>query len=67
MHLARCIFIEGKSHGIQNNVVMCSKCNRVFEVNLAPGRMALTSDVTAKYPQAKPKKPGGLFGKLFGK
>ena len=46
---------------------MCSKCNRVFEVNLAPGRMALTSDVTAKYLQVKPKKPGGLFGKLFGK
>ena len=30
-------------------------------------RMTLTGDVTAKYPQVKPKKPGGLFGKLFGK
>ena len=46
---------------------MCGKCQRVFEVNLAPGRMALTNDVTAKHPQVKPKKPGGLFGKLFGK
>ena len=55
-----------KSHGIQDNVVMCDKCNRVFEVNLAPGRMARAADVTAKYPQIQPKKPGGLFGKLFG-
>ena len=56
-----------KSHNIQDNVVMCDKCHRVFEVNLAPGRMTLTSDVTAKYPQIKAKKPGELFGKLFGK
>lgn len=56
-----------KSHNIQDNVVMCDKCNRVFEVNLVPGRMILTDDVTAKYPQVKPKKPGRLFGKLFGK
>jgi len=56
-----------KSHNIQDNVVMCDKCNRVFEVNLVPGRMTLTSDVTAKYPQVRPKKPGGLFVKLFGK
>jgi len=46
---------------------MCKKYNRVFEVNLVPGRMSLTNGVTAKYPQIKPKKPGGLFGKLFGK
>ena len=46
---------------------MCDKCNRVFEVNLTPGQMTLTSDVTANYPQIKPKKPGGLFGRLFGK
>ena len=56
-----------KSHSIQDNVVMCDKCNRVFEVNLAPGQMTLTNDVTAKYPQIKPKKSGGLFGKLFGR
>ena len=56
-----------KSHGIQDDVVMCDKCGRVFEVNLAPGRMTLTNDMTAKYPQVKPKKSGGLFGKLFGK
>ena len=56
-----------KSHGIRDNVVMCGKCSRVFEVNLVPGRMSLTNDVTAKYPQIRPKKPGGLFGRLFGK
>lgn len=56
-----------KAHGIQDNVVMCLKCNRVFEVSLVPGRMALTNDVTANYPQVKPKKPGGLLGRLFGK
>ena len=56
-----------KSHNIQDNVVMCIKCRRVFEVNLAPGRMTVTRDVTANYPQVKPRKPGGLLGKLFGK
>ena len=56
-----------KSHGIRDNVVMCGKCSRVFEVNLIPGRMTLTNDVTEKSPQIKPKKPGGLFGRLFGR
>ena len=56
-----------KSKGIQDNVVMCDKCNRVFTVNLVPGRMTLANDVTEKYPQIKPKKSGGLFDKLFGK
>lgn len=56
-----------KSHNIRENVVMCKGCNRVFEVNLVPRRMTLTNDVTAKYPQIKPGKPGGLFGRLFGK
>ena len=56
-----------KSHGIQDNVVMCRKCHRVFTVNLVPGRMTLTGDVTKNYPQIKPKKSGGLFGGLFGK
>lgn len=40
-----------KSHGIQDNVVMCQKCNHAFEVNLVPGCMTLMQDVTAKYPQ----------------
>lgn len=56
-----------KSHGIHDNVVMCKSCSRVFEVQLVPGQMTLTRDVTANYPQIKPKKPGGLFKKLFGK
>ena len=56
-----------KFYNIQDNVVICPKCRRVFKVHLVPGCMTLTSDVTAKYPQIKPKKPGGLFGKLFGK
>ncbi len=56
-----------KSYGIQENVVMCTACHRVFAVNLVPGRMTLTSDVTSNYPRIKPKKPGGLFGKLFKK
>lgn len=56
-----------KSHDIQENVVMCDGCNHVFEVNLVPGRMTLTNDVTAKYPQIKPQGSGGLFRKLFGK
>lgn len=55
-----------KSNGIQDNVVMCKGCNHVFEVNLVPGCMTLTQDVTEKYPQIKPKKSGGFFGKLFG-
>ncbi len=29
--------------------------------------MTLTNDVTEKYPQIKPKKPCGLFGRLFGR
>ena len=48
-------------------MVICKKYNRVFEGNLVPRRMSLTNGVTAKSPQIKPKKPGGLFGKLFGK
>ncbi len=56
-----------KSHDISENVVMCDSCNRVFEVNLVPGRMTLTNDVTSKYPQVKPGKSGGLFSKLFKK
>ncbi len=56
-----------KTYNIQDNVVMCNKCHRVFEMNLVPGRMTLTRDVTANYPQVKPRKPGGLLGKLFGK
>ena len=56
-----------KSHDIQDNVVMCSQCNHVFEVNLVPGQIKLNQDVTAKYPQISPRKSGGLFGKLFGR
>ena len=44
-----------KSHGIEENVVMCKNCNHVFEVNLIPGRMTLTQDVTEKYPQINTK------------
>lgn len=55
-----------KEQGISENVVMCAGCRRVFEINLVPGRMTLTNDVTAKYPQVKPK-GGGFFSKLFRK
>jgi len=54
----------GRDHGISDNVVMCGNCHRVFEVNLGMGGMTLTSDVTARYPQIKPKRTGGLFGWL---
>ena len=40
-----------RSHGIEDNVVMCKGCSHVFEINLVPGRMTLTEDVTARYPQ----------------
>ena len=56
-----------KENNISENVVMCGGCNRVFEINLVPGRMTLTNDVTAKYPQVKAGKGGGLFSKLFKK
>lgn len=55
-----------KSHGISENVVMCDGCNRVFEIELVPGRMTLKNDVTSNYPQLKPARKG-LFSKLFGK
>jgi len=38
-----------RKKGITANVVVCSKCNSVFEVMLVPGKMTLTSDVTEKY------------------
>lgn len=38
-----------KDKGINDNVVMCKKCNSIFEVQLVPGRMTLTNDVTMKY------------------
>lgn len=47
-----------KSHGITDNVVMCKGCNRVFQINMVPGRMTLTNDVTANYPQLQPAAPG---------
>ena len=56
-----------KSYDISENVVMCDSCVRVFEVNLVPGRMTLTKDVTSQYPQVKPAKSGGFFSKLFRK
>lgn len=45
-----------KSHGIDNNVVMCTKCSKVYETYMVPGKMTLTNDVTSKYPQIKSKK-----------
>jgi len=45
-----------RKHGISDNVVMCKGCNHVFEVNLVPGSMTLTQDVTFRYPQIKPRK-----------
>ena len=56
-----------RKHGISDNVVMRKGCNHVFEVNLVPGSMTLTRDVTSRYPQIKPSMQGGLFSKLFGK
>lgn len=57
-----------RSKDINDNVVMCGKCHRVFEIILVPGKMTLTNEVTANYPQIKPKSNGsGLFSKLFKK
>ena len=58
-----------RSHGISDNVVMCHQCNHVYEITMVPGRMTLTKDVTARYPQIKPKTAGGggFFSKLFKK
>lgn len=56
-----------RDHGITDNVVACPGCGHVFEVNLVPGRMTLTRDVTASYPRIKAEKKGGLLGKLFGR
>jgi len=38
-----------KSKGITDNVVMCSNCMSVFTVQLVPGRMTLTRNVTSRY------------------
>ena len=38
-----------KAKGIDDNVVMCVKCQSVFTVELVPGRMTLTKDVTGQY------------------
>ena len=35
--------------GIQHNVLMCSKCRSVFEVDVTIGGFTFTGDVTAKY------------------
>jgi hypothetical protein len=35
--------------GTQDQVVMCKECKSIYEVEIAPGRMRLTSDVTARY------------------
>jgi hypothetical protein len=37
------------SKGINENVVMCSKCKSVFRVYIVPGHMSLTEDVTRTY------------------
>ncbi|MHB1315898.1 MAG: hypothetical protein ACYCX2_10505 [Christensenellales bacterium] len=62
-------FEEGSNYareqGINDKVVMCSKCNSVFEVYLAPGRMVLTKDVTNKYKKIIKKE--SFFGKIFRK
>ena len=70
-----------KEYGINDNVVMCSKCKSVFTVQLVPGRMTLTQNVSDRYASlikstkassgsktddgAKPS--GGFFKKLFEK
>jgi ribosomal protein L24E len=38
-----------RSKGINENVVMCSKCKSVFRVHIVPGHMSLTEDVTRTY------------------
>ena len=53
-----------KSHGIQDNVVMCGRCNRVFEVNLVPGRMSLTNYVTQSIVGSALYYHWGLFLRL---
>lgn len=35
--------------GIDAKVVMCENCNSIYEVEMGPGRMQLTTDVTSRY------------------
>ena len=70
-----------KKHGLTDNVVMCAKCNSVFTVQLVPGRMTLTQNVSDRYainiknvktPSGSKtddgtKPSGGFFKKLFKK
>lgn len=47
------IFKDGvacaQEHGIRDNVVMCKKCKSVYEVDLTPSGMTLTTEVSNKY------------------
>ncbi|MDR0952476.1 MAG: zinc ribbon domain-containing protein [Oscillospiraceae bacterium] len=44
-----------KAHNIQADVIMCHSCNRVYEINLAAGRMTFINDVTGRFPWIVPK------------
>lgn len=35
--------------GINEKVVMCPKCNSVYEVKVTPGEVTLLADVTSRY------------------
>lgn len=39
--------------GSHDQVVMCKKCGSIYEVNVGPGRMQLTADVTGRYSAAR--------------
>ena len=62
-----------KKYGVTDNVVMCPQCKSVFTVQLVPGRMTLTENVTEKYKEtiekaaASSKAGGGFFKNLFKK
>lgn len=38
-----------QDNGIEDKVVMCKECKAVFEFDLSPSGMSLTSDVTHRY------------------
>ena len=72
-----------KENGIYDNVVMCGRCCHVYACMLIPGNLALTDDVTERYPgaltkavrightgaetEAKPGKKKGFLSGLFRK
>lgn len=46
-------------NGITDKVVMCPKCNSVYEVNVTPRGVTLLDDVTHRYSQIARKETTG--------